>query len=282
MLILNRSKRFAVVASAIAFIMVLGSCSSAPPAAQKGTPAFYWQAARESYASGDYLKTVENLDNIVKTDNEYTGRARTWLLVMTSGMAKGYTEMADTFEGGARINKADPLTFRRQVSNARGSANRLALRFAEVFADFQKTKDDPVVMAFPVPNGSPALPPVLNKIGNGILPQETEIETAQKAAVSRGVLLTTCRVAGSPGDAAKMQAMFKAGDPKVSRNEFVLAMANALHDSAQLYTRNKLDQPDKFQIFCARAQEALKGIPESKQTKELNAKIETTLKKNKV
>ncbi|MFB3829112.1 MAG: hypothetical protein ACE15B_20260 [Bryobacteraceae bacterium] len=278
---LSVSKRFAAAAAAVASVLILDSCSSAPPAAQKGTPAFYWQGARETYASGDYLKTVENLDNVVRTENEFTGRARTWLLVLTSGMAKGYIEMADIFEGGARINKANPLVFRRQVTNARGAASRVALRFAEVFAEFQNTKEDPVPLAFPFPNGSPALPPVLTRIGNGILPQEADLEAAQKGSISRGVLLAACQAAGAPGDAAKAQAMFKAGDAKVPRGQFVLAMAAVLHDSAQLFTRNKLDQPDKLQIFCERALETLKGLPENKDTKDLKAKIEATLKKNK-
>jgi len=274
-------KRLAVVAAVIAANLILFSCSSGPVAPQKGTPAFYWQAARESWARADYLKTVENLDNIVKTENEFTAQARPWLLVVTSGMAKGYMEMADIFEGGARINKADPLTFRKTVSNARGSAGRLSMRFAEVFGDFQKTKDDPVPLAFAFPTGSPGMPPVLNKIGNGILPQAIEIDAAEKGSVQRAVLLNTCKAAGAPDDVAKVQGLFKAGEVKVPRAVFVTAMAAALHDEAQLFSRNKLDEPDKLKILCERAQEALKTLPETKEIKELGVKIQATLKKNK-
>ena len=104
---------------------------------------------------------------------------------------------------------------------------------------------------------------------------------ALKNAVQRAVLLSTCRAVGSPNDAARAQELFKAGDVKVPRAQFVLAMAGALHDSAQLYTRNKLDDPQKINIFCERAQEAVKGLPESKETKELLSKIQVTLKKSK-
>jgi hypothetical protein len=42
-----------------------------------------------------------------------------------------------------------------------------------------------------------------------------------------------------------------------------------------------MDDPDKMKIFCSRAQDALKLLPASKQTDDLNKKIEATLKKSK-
>ena len=275
------ARRIAAAAAAIAASMILFSCSSGPEPPAKGTPAFYWDAAKQTFAGGDYVKALDHLDNIVATDNEYTAKARAWMLVMESGMARGYMEVADYFESGARINKSDPTTFRKQVSQNRGLAGRLALRFADQFGNFQKTKEDPVLLAFPFPTGSLAPVLALTKVGNGILPQLNEVELAQRSAVSRSVVLATCRAAGNPDDAAKTQEMFKAGEVKVPRAVFVMTMAGALHDEAQLFTRNKQDEPDKLKIFCERAQEALKSIPETKETKGLDAKIQATLKKNK-
>lgn len=277
-----RARRFAAAVAVFAASIILLSCSSGPTAPAKGTPAFYWDAARQTYAAGNYLKTVENLDSIVATENEFTAKARPWLLVMLSGMAKGQMEIADYFEGGARVNKSDPLAFRKQVSQSRGLAGRLSLNFADAFAGFQAGKDDPVVLAFPFPTGSAGPVLLLTKVGNGILPQAAEVETAQKAAVTRAVVLSVCRASGSPDDVAKMQEMFKAGEVKVPRAVFLLSMANSLHDTAQLYTRNKLDDPSKLKILCGRAQEAVKMLPESKETKELDGKIQATLKRNKV
>jgi len=276
-----KARRVALVAAAIAANLILNSCSTGPPAPQKGSPAFHWQGAKESWAKGDYLKTIENLEIVVKTENEFTARARPWLLVVASGMAKGYIDLAEHFEGGGRLNKSDPVVFRKQVSNARGSANNLALRFAEVFAEFEKAKDEDVLLAFPFPTGSPSRPAVMTKIGNGILPTQMDIDAAEKGAVQRGVVLTTCRAAGTPDDAAKVQAVFRAGEVKVPHAAFTMAMAYAMHEHAQLFSRNKLDQPERLKIFCERAQAALKSLPESKETKELNGKIQATLKKAK-
>lgn len=274
-------KRIAAVGVAIAVQAILFSCASGPRPPAKGTPAFDWQLAQERYAAGDYLRTIEALERIVATDNEFAAQATPWLLVMTSGMARGYMEVADYFEGGARINKADPTTFRRQMSQNRNEAGRMALRFAEAFGAFQARTEDPVVLAFPFPTGSAAPVGMLVKVGNGMLPPQTEIDAGLRAAMRRAVLLNTCSAAGSPDDTAKAQEIFKAGEVKLPRADFILAMAGAMHDTAQVYSRNKLDDPQKMEIFCTRAQEALQNVPESKERKELLAKIQATLKKAK-
>jgi hypothetical protein len=103
----------------------------------------------------------------------------------------------------------------------------------------------------------------------------------QKRAVERAVLLTTCEAAGAPDDPAKTQDLLKGENPLVSRSTFIMAMSTSLYNQALLYQRNKLDDPEKLKALCARVQEALKSIPESKQTKDLNSKIESTLKKAK-
>lgn len=272
------AKRIAALIAVITVNLILFSCSG-PTAPQKGTPAFYWQAAREAYAAGDHLRTIQNLDSIVAGENEFTGRARTWLLVMTSGLARGYMEIADFYESGARINKSNRLAFHKQVSNCRNGAGRMALRFAEVIGDHRKSQEDPVVLDFPYPTGSPAPSPILLKVGNGILPSEIEMETAQKAGLTRNLILAVCDAVSAPKDPAKAQALFKAGPVKVPRAEFNLTMARVLYDQSQLFTSTKLDQPERLKIFCSQAEETLKTVPASKVTKELDEKIKASLKK---
>lgn len=261
--------------------LILFSCSTASNAPKVGTPEFYWAAAKETYAAGDYQKTVEHLDRLLATNNQYTAQAQPWLLVLTSGMSRGYMDMANAFEAGAKANRSDPLSFRRQVNNFRGQASQLTLHFAEVFGDFMKNKDEYVPIGFSYPSGLPTPVLALTKVGNGIPPTPADLENIQKRSLERSVLLTTCDAVGAPEDPAKAQDLMKSPNPKVPRAAFVMAMANLLYDQSQLYTRQRLDQPDKAKVLCARAQEALKTIPESKQTKELNGKIESALKKMK-
>jgi hypothetical protein len=265
----------------LSLALLFSGCSSqnAPPA--KGTPAFYWSAANETYATGDYVKTVEHLRRLTDTENEYTERALPWSLIMTSGMSRGYRELADSYEAGARIRKGDPAQFRRNTSNYRSAAGRYSLQFAEAFAKFQQSAKETVPLAFRYPAGSPAQPQLVTKVMMGTYLQGTEPETAEKRSIERGVLLATCDAVGAPNDAAKTQDVFKSGAVQVSKSVFLAAMAQSLYDQAQLYSRRKMDEPDKLKFLCDRAADVLKQLPDSKQKKELLSKIQASLKENK-
>ena len=272
--------RFATATGmALSAAVLLSSCSSAPAPPQKGTPGFYWSAARETFVAGDYLKTIEHLDKIASSENEYTARARPWLLVMTAGMSRGYASLADAFEAGARANKSDPAAFRRLTSTYRGTAGRLSLQFAEAFQNFQKNQPEQVPLAFPFPTGNTAPVALLSKAANGILPDSAEIETAQKRAVSREILLETCRAAGAPENPPKAEELFKSGNVQVPKATFLRAMTESMYEGSQLYSPRKLDDPEKLKIFSSRALEAVKMLPDSKETTELRKKIEASLKK---
>lgn len=273
--------RLAALCGPILGLAVLSSCSSEPAGPAKGTPAFYWQAAGETYKAGDYLKALEHLDKILASDNEYTARALPWALVLTSGMASGYMELADHYEIGGRVNKADATAFRRSVINYRGFAGRFSLKYAENAAKMDKVKGDSVPLAFGYPNGTASPVASLTKVANGVVLPAAEAETAQKRALERGILLAACRAAGAPDDTARTSAILQTPDAKAPRAAFMMAVAQTLFNESQLYGQRKLDDPEKLAIFCQRAQEALKNVPESKESKDLGVKIQNALKKSK-
>src|ERR1041385_6617055 len=92
-------------------ILTLTSCSGPVPV-RVATPEFYWSAAGETYAAGDYRKTADHLEKLIERDDSYTARAIPWYLVLTSGMAAGYMDLADHYAAGARRNKSGALAFR--------------------------------------------------------------------------------------------------------------------------------------------------------------------------
>ena len=276
----DMGKRSVALWALVAANLVLFSCSGGG-APQPGTPAFYWAAAKETYTAGDYQKTIENLGNILSSQNEYVARAQPWMLVLTSGMVQGYMDLAEAFDAGGHANRNKATNFHRQVNTYQGAANTLALQFAETFAKFE-SKDEFVTLAFAYPTGSPTEVVLLDKVAGGAWLPDAEIDTAQKRAIERAVLLATCRAAGAKNDPAKAQDLLKTGEAKVPRAAFVEAMAAALFEESQLYAQNKLAQPDKMKIFCSRAQEALKTVPPSQDSQDLDKKIQAALKKAKV
>jgi hypothetical protein len=274
---------FFVTLTVVGSSLLTYSCSSGPSGPEKGTPAFYWNAAKETFGTGDYTKTLDNLDNLLKKDSEYRAQAYPWYLVLSTGMAHGYMELADRFETGARANKTNPGAFRREVSNYRRSARELTMGFVEAFDGFQKSNTDAeVALAFPYPSGSPGEPPTIGRVANGILPPDAEIETAQNAELKRSVLLATARATGSGDDTTKAQGLFKTTPVKVPRSTFVESMAMALYDHAMLFDTKKMDEPARMGLMLTRASAVLKGIPENKSIKDLSGKIDKaqkTLKK---
>jgi len=273
------ANRSAAILALFSATLILFSCSS-DNAPKPGTPAFYWAAAKETYATGDYQKTVEHLGNIVSGQSEYVARAQPWLLVLSSGMAQGYIDLAEAYDKGGHANRAQATNFHRQTNTYRGAANTLALQFADTLSKFEG-KDEYVPLAFAYPTGSPTEVVLLNKVAGGSWLPDADRDTAQKRAIEHAVVLATCRAAGAQNDPAKALEMLKAADAKAPRAAFMQAMATSLYEASQLYSHDKLDQPDKLKIFCTRAQDTLKTVPASKESTDLDKKIQTALKKAK-
>ncbi len=261
--------------------LTLSSCSLGPAPPQPGTPAFFWAGAQTTYRAGDILRTDENLQQLIATDNEFTARARPWAIVIAAGVTQGYLELADAYDVAAKANRANPMPFNKEASTLRSLASSSALEFAQsVHVFLGKDKDPNVLLAFEYPTaGAVSQPSGIDKIKTGVLIQESERDALKKAMVQRGVLLTLCRAAGSPDDVAKTQETMKAAEVRIPRATFLYAVAKALYDESAIFGGTKLDRPDRLKVMCDEATEALKGVPENKDTKALKGKIDGTLKK---
>jgi hypothetical protein len=244
-----------------------------------GTPAWYWDAAGDTYATADYLKTADHLESLVDPDSEYADRAQPFRLVVTGGLATGYISLADSFEAGAKAKKANPTPFFIQMNNYRKWATGQALQFAETFLAFQqRQKEGNIPIAFGYPKGS-ALPiPELAKLAEGAMLSETDIAVTEKRALDREVLMIACGAVGASEDTAKAQEILRGESVEVPREVFVCAMASKLHELSDLYSPDKLGQPERMQLFCDKALEALKALPETDNTKNLVSKIEKDMK----
>ena len=273
----------AFVLSMLGLVAVATSCSSGPQPPQPGTPAFYWGAAKETYRAGDFVKTSENLQRILVSENEFSARAKAWDAVISSGLAQGYMELADAWEAGARHNRPNPTPFRKQVSALRALANAAAIQFTEdIHKLVEGSKDPKILLAFTYPAGAPMVPAGLKKVAEGIPVQDSERDLLEAAMVQRGVLLSVCAAVGSRDDAAAARGKLVAGDFLASRDVFLLAAAQSLSDESELFTGTKLDLPNRLKLLSEEALKVLGAIPQSKETKALNDKIQARLKKARI
>ena len=259
--------------SVVVLSLAAAGCSSGPQPPQPGTAAFYFASAKSTYAAGDFLKASDNLSQL-HSSADYGARTRAWSIVMSAGLAKGYMDMADSFEFGARANRANSGPFHRQLQQLRSMAGSAAMQCAESTHKFlDENKSDPVTLEFGYPRGNFPEPVQLQRVAKGMVLPPPQVEELTNTMMQRGVLITVTRVVGADDDPAKAQEVFKAAEVKVPRAVFLQAVAKALVDQADLYTPSKLDQPNRITMLCDQADEALKTLPESKATKDLAAKI---------
>ena len=248
------------VAALVAACALLGltSCSG-PATARVGTPEFYWYAAKETYAAGDYQKTADHLDHLIDGQNEYTARAVPWSLVLTSGMAAGYIELADTYSAGARVNQAHALAFRRKASEYRTMASPLVLRFAQDAEKMSQIPSGAIQLAFGLPKGTAVTPVLLAQIAGGIQLTAAQAEQAQLLAMQRNVLLAVCRAAGAPNDTARTEEVLGHASALVPRVQFENAISQMLTAEAALYARDRMDDPQKLEAIRHRAENVAAG-----------------------
>src|ERR1043166_5933354 len=131
------ANRPALVSAIVAISLLAIACSTGPQPPQPGTPRFYWGAANEMFRVGDYLKANENLSQVTRSDNDFAVRAQRFELVVSSGLAQAYVELAENYEMGARANRANPTPFRKLVILFRGNASNLSMQFTESFHRFR-------------------------------------------------------------------------------------------------------------------------------------------------
>ncbi len=254
------SSRTAIPAAAVALVALLfTSCSG--PAVKAGSPDFYWSAARNAYASGDYLRTVEQLDHLIDNPNEFTSRAIPWSLVLTTGLAAGYVELADDYARGALLNPSNAPACHRKAAEYRNLASPVLLAALRTADKLDQLPPGSILLVFGRPRGQLAPPPLLYRIAAGFPINSEETEEAPSMALERSVLLSACSAVGAPDDSAKASEILGHASTITPRATFTAAMAKMLETAGSLYSREALDYPDKLAMVDARVK-ALRAAAE--------------------
>jgi len=246
-----------------------------------GSPQWFWVAAREQYAVGDLAKTQEHLEKLMEGESQYKAKASIWHLVLLAGMARGHRELADAYEDGAPGAKAQTAEFRRTVNDQRRTSKQYSIGLAQEITRFQKesTGAEKIALEFPFPSGSATEPATLLNIRKGSLPNDADRAVMHRQTIARGAVLQVAAVVGE--DVPKAQEMFKTLPVEVSRAVFLQGMADSMVAQAALFSRKKLQEPDKQKLLLELASGCAKSAAEGatddklkKKIKDLQAKIE--------
>ena len=272
------SKRFPITLLVL-FALCLAACQSGKQTIQPGTPAFFWSSAKQAYSTGDYPRAAEQFGKLTQSDNEYRDRARTALVLLTSGMVQGYLEVADAYVAGGRMNPNNRTAFHKRASTARSHAKSTLMQFIEATHVLtEQAKGETIEIELGYPTGTLADLPPLQKVMKGVLPPDSEAESTQAAAIQKGVLAIVCSAVGAKDDSAKAAEAFKKAPVQIPRGTLMSAIGAAMVDQSRLFGPKELDEPLRLKMLMTEAKEALALSPASKERKELEAKIDKALK----
>ena len=249
----------------LAIVIVFSGCSGVDSGPAAGTPAWYWQAAVDTFAAADFTKTQEHLENLTKSESEWQKRAAAWRLVVLSGLARGYVDLGDAYGEGARENEAQAAQFRNPIQQYRRYARQYAINLTESVGPFQKlvSTDESVHLDFSFPAGSVNQSPVLTSVSGGTLPKEGPQAEAEDAAIKRGILLQATLLSSGQDEVNKARSIFKGGSPQVPRLVFMAGLAKTLYTMAGLFDRLHLNEPDIGKILVQRSEDCLKQALEA-------------------
>jgi hypothetical protein len=259
------------------------SDSGGPPAPKAGTPAYYFQTAKDNYVKGDYAKAIDWLDKIVKMNpNEFTHKAWAMRTVLVTGLIGGYRELAENYEYGSKSNKNNPTPFIKKVNDYRGQATRSVMSFAETYAAYVKSQPpSEIPLDFPYPSsGILSKPAQLSKIAEGIAPKEGDVDAALTAMLNRGVVKSLCAATGAKEDTGKAKEVLLTG--KTSRAAFETLIASTFLDGAKLNVPKLGGRAAVREFIAKQGMAALESAgPLDKAGKELKAGLEKELKEAK-
>ena len=267
-----------------AFVLV--SCSESQTGPAIGTPEWSWVAAEENHAAGDYEKAADHLENAADSENPWQERAAIWRLVLLDGLARGYMELAEAYQDGAKMNPANAPKLQNSIQQYQRDARRHTISLAESLGTIRKMigKAQSIQLDFPLADGSIAESSALAKVLDGAVPTESQAITAESETVERGIILATAAAIGAGDDAAKARTVFETPPVQVEASAFFLHVATSLLDRSEVFDRDHLSEPDKrgFMLNFSGdfSKPALEGEDEDlkKQAEELREKIEEAKK----
>jgi hypothetical protein len=221
------------------------SCGGGGSGPQVGSPAWYWQAAQETYASGEYEKTLQHLKEVADGESEYKEQATLWRAAISGGLARGNMEMGNALADAMAEDQSLTGSFTVRIQGFRRDARRHAITFTESIGGLRKIAEQQpaVALRFPFPTGSANESPTLLSLREGEKVPASQIDAAVDYTLKRGLLLQTTQMAGAGEDAAKGQKLFESGEAKVPQLVFLQNLGKSLFEISALFGNEQLHEP---------------------------------------
>lgn len=223
-----------------------------------------WKQVNREYESGDYITTLNYLDDLLRTENGYTARAAAWKVVILGGMTRSALEIEEACAKGIPwVKTVDSGPYKTCVDQFRRRARTSALSLMDALANVESSAaaTGTVPLDFPLPEASAAPSPMIGQTAGGAMPVEKVFEPSTARVLDRQILLQVCDVVAN-GEVAAVKEMFASLPVTVPKATFFVGVAKTLLAAAAVFGEDRLADPTKRSATLKRAQECLQAALE--------------------
>jgi hypothetical protein len=218
-----------------------------------------WKQVNREYESGDYITTLNYLDELLRTENSYTARAAALKVVILGGMTRSALEIEEACAKGISwVKTVDSGPYKTCVDRFRWRARTNALGLIDALTGLENSAaaSGTVSLDFPLPEASAQPSPMIGRTGAGAMPVEKIFEPSVARILDRQILLQVCDVVAN-GEVAAVKDMFASPPVTIPKATFLVGVAKTLLAAAAVFGEDRLDDAPKRSATLKRARECL-------------------------
>ena len=234
------------------FLGALAACTPVPEGYE------YWKQVNREYESRDYIDTLNYLDDVLRTENDFTVRAAALKVVILGGMARAAVEVEEACAAGIhRVATWDSGPYKACIDQFRWRSRTRTLGLIDALSEFEKVTaaTDAVSLDFPLPDAS-GRSAMIGRTRVGAMPPEKAFEPSVARVVDRHIFLHVCDLVATD-DVAAVKDMFESLPVTVPKETFLVGVAKTLLAGAAIFDKDRLDDAPKKSATLKRARECL-------------------------
>lgn len=218
-----------------------------------------WKQVNREFESRDYINTLNYLDDLLQTENDYTARAAALKVVILGGTTRAALEIEDACARGIyRVARAGAAPYQACVERFRWRARTDTLGLMDALNEFEKSAEPAgtVSLDFPLPEASVEPSPMIGRTLAGSIPVEKVFEPSVARIVDRQILLQVCDLVAK-GDVAAAKGRFESPPVIIPKEAFLVGVARTLLAAAAVFGEERLADPVKRSAALKRARDCL-------------------------
>jgi hypothetical protein len=259
------SRWFFPVTSIIGLLLILASCGggtdSKKPKLLRNTPEFAYNEAKEAMSAIKIEKAI-SLTNDVMTrfpNSVQAQRARLLRIVLLTGLAHGYGDLADAYitgfeKGGKNAGqfRSTGFDFYRKKKNAALGFNDSCDYMIQNYSD----KAD-YLLDCDFPSKEASMNRLIEEVKKGNLLNSEQLKIAEEQELREGVLVSLATYLGTENDRNKARKLLEEGSRPLDPAEFFVRSGRIFLEDQKLFGRKILNEIQYYRLFFQKAQECL-------------------------